>query len=115
MRPLFSLTALLLGLVMAAPLAHAHGSKPGHSQKAVTEAQAVEAAKKAVATMVKEKAVEESWTAAEVASAAKKASADGSEWVVAFKNSKAADAAKGTLYVFLSLTGDYVAANYTGR
>ena len=32
-----------------------------------------------------------------------------------FKNPAVSDPAKGTLYVFLSLPGNYIAANFTGQ
>lgn len=37
------------------------------------------------------------------------------EWVVVFVNDKIADTDKQKLYVFLTLGGDYIAANYTGK
>ncbi|MBC7781920.1 MAG: hypothetical protein H7125_17640 [Proteobacteria bacterium] len=39
----------------------------------------------------------------------------GKEWKVSFKNPVAKDKAKDTLYVFLSLPGNYIAANFTGQ
>ena len=58
--------------------------------------------------------VDPSW--AEVAPASGKLNKRmfGDEWVVAFNNPKIEDTAKQTLYVFLSLGGEYKATNYTG-
>jgi hypothetical protein len=39
----------------------------------------------------------------------------GKEWKVTFKNPVAADKHKQTLYVFLSLPGNVIAANHTGK
>jgi len=39
----------------------------------------------------------------------------GKEWKVSFGNPTAADPSKSTLYVFLSLPGNYIASNFTGR
>ena len=39
----------------------------------------------------------------------------GKEWKVTFKNPAVSDPAKGTLYVFLTLPGNYIAANFTGQ
>ncbi len=37
------------------------------------------------------------------------------EWVVTFKNAKATDKAKQTLYVFVTLDGTLAGANFTGQ
>jgi hypothetical protein len=37
------------------------------------------------------------------------------EWVVTFQNTTEFDASKRTLYVFLTESGDYIAANFTGK
>ena len=37
------------------------------------------------------------------------------EWVVSYKNHAVEDKSKQTLYVFLSVTGEYLAANFTGK
>ena len=39
----------------------------------------------------------------------------GKEWKVTFKNPAVSDPAKGALYVFLTLPGNYIAANFTGQ
>lgn len=39
----------------------------------------------------------------------------GKEWKVTFRNPRVTDAAKQTLYVFLSLPGNVLAANFTGK
>lgn len=39
----------------------------------------------------------------------------GKEWKVAFKNPQVTDTAKQTLYVFLSLPGNILAANFSGK
>ena len=37
------------------------------------------------------------------------------EWKLSFKNPAEKDAAKQTLYMFYSLTGNFIAANFTGK
>lgn len=39
----------------------------------------------------------------------------GKEWKVSFRNPAAADQGKQTLYVFLSMPGNVLAANFTGK
>jgi hypothetical protein len=107
-------TAVLLGLA-AAPAARAHGDKPGHTHHQITQKQAGEFAKLVVAAMVREEAVAPSWNKATLTSAAKKKRGHTTEWVVVFDNPAETDAAKRTLYVFLDLEGEYIAANHSGR
>lgn len=37
------------------------------------------------------------------------------EWVVIFNNQKISESDKQKLYVFLTLNGEYIAANHTGN
>jgi hypothetical protein len=37
------------------------------------------------------------------------------EWVAVFVNDEITDPDKRTLYIYLTLGGDYIAANYTGE
>lgn len=39
----------------------------------------------------------------------------GKEWLVTFKNPNARDKAQETLYMFFTLTGNFIAANFTGK
>ncbi|CKT62042.1 Uncharacterised protein [Mycobacterium tuberculosis] len=39
----------------------------------------------------------------------------GKEWKVSFKNAAVTEANKSTLYVFLSLPGNYIASNFSGK
>ena len=52
---------------------------------------------------------------AKPAKAEKKTFAKGPEWVVSFNNDKIKNKTKQTLYIFYSLNGHYIAANYTGK
>ncbi|MDH5377166.1 MAG: DUF6488 family protein, partial [Gammaproteobacteria bacterium] len=64
---------------------------------------------------VKAGKIEESWAGTKPATVEKKTFSQGPEWVVSFSNKKVADASKQTLYMFYSLDGHYIAANYTGN
>jgi hypothetical protein len=61
--------------------------------------------------LVSIKKVEASWKGASAKSVEQK----GTEWLVTFENPKAKDKEKTLLYVFLKASGDFVAANFTGR
>ena len=39
----------------------------------------------------------------------------GQEWKVTFKNASAQDKTKATLYMFFTLPGNFIAANFTGQ
>ena len=114
MRTLFAL-AFALTLALSPTLAVAHGPGARHSHKPLSQSEAVDAAKKVVKTMVSEKAVDPSWTKASVSGAEKRAREDKTEWVVILDNTAVSDESKRRLYVFLSETGEYLAANHSGR
>jgi hypothetical protein len=91
---------------------HDHGS---HSHDPVSKSQAEEAAIKSVEKLVSKRKIADSWKGVKVATSEKKKFGTKEEWVVTFKNEKVSDPNKQTLYVFLTLTGDYIAANFTGQ
>jgi hypothetical protein len=112
MRTLF---AFALVLALSSTLAVAHGPGAKHSHKPLSQSQAVDAAKKVVKTMVSDKAVDASWTKASVSGAEKRVREDKTEWVVILNNTAISEESKQRLYVFLSETGEYLAANHSGR
>lgn len=114
------LKTLLLGLIIVfSPVAvmagsgHDHGHS--HSNAPVDEATAKANATNSVAALVESKKLESSWTSITASSAEKKTLEGNTEWVVVFVNNSIADTDKQTLYVFLTLTGEYIAANHTGK
>lgn len=108
-------TALLAGGNHDHGHSHGHDHGHGHSHAPVDQKQAEKAAIKSVARLVKQGKIDSSWKSVSVAMAEKKKFGGKMEWVVSFKNDKISDSSKQTLYVFLSLTGRYIAANYTGK
>ena len=109
---LFSLFMLLASPVFAGA-GHDHGH--GHSHDPVTKAQAEEIATKTVAKLVNRGKIDESWNAVGVSTSEQKKFGKNMEWVIVFINKQVADPEKQTLYIFLTLTGEYLAANYTGN
>lgn len=110
------LLGFILGLLPITAMAgsgHDHGHS--HSNAPVNQATATTTATTIVAEFVKRKKLGESWASIKAGSVEKKEYKGSSEWVVSFVNDKITDPAKRTLYVFLTLTGDYIAANYTGN
>ena len=59
--------------------------------------------------------LEKSWDAVKSTGATQKDFGKGMEWTVTFKNEKVSDKEKQTLYVYYTLTGNYLATNFTGK
>ncbi len=117
-RVLFiSLLFALCSPVVFAGENHDHGHDDGHSHShdPVSQSQAEEAAVKRIEKLVSKRKIADSWKDAKVVGAEKKKFGNKEEWVVSFKNENVSDPGKQTLYIFLSLTGDYIAANFTGK
>lgn len=116
MRYLISTLASLF-VLLASPVyagaGHDHGH--GHSHEPVTQVEAEEIAANSVAKLVQRKKIDGSWSTVAVHSSEQKEFGGQMEWVVIFKNEKVTDPEKQTLYVFLTLEGRYLAANYTGN
>lgn len=116
MKRLLSLAAAL-ALAATAPAFPAFAHPEGHGEETTTipQGNAEAKAKTIVDTMIARELLEPSWKGLPPASASlREGGSGGLEWVVVFKNPKAKDAAKRTLYVFLSNDGIYLAANHTG-
>jgi hypothetical protein len=113
---------LLFMLVFTAstPLAttvYAHGTDHGPTAptaEPISEKKASEIATNIVESIIQKRKIDKSWIKVKPAETVKKQFANRQEWVVAFKNPAVDDKSKQTLYVFLSLTGEYLAANFTG-
>jgi hypothetical protein len=114
------LKMLLLGLFLslcpvAAMAGGGHDHDHGHSHTPVDQSAAKANATKIVAALVERKKLDESWASITASSVEQRMFNGNPEWVAAFVNDKIADTDQQTLYVFLTLGGDYIAANYTGN
>jgi hypothetical protein len=99
------------GALACARTVHAH---PGHGDE-ISREQAVRRATTEVERLAEHGRIDKSWPIeARLESAEIADRPSGQEWVVVFGNATA-PAPQSTLYVFLSLTGEYLAANFTGR
>lgn len=112
-------TTLLLSLLFCAPAmagsGHSHDADGGHSFNPISSDEAINRASNKVKQLADAGKIDATWSGIKAASAEKKTYSHGPEWVVIFKNDKASDAEKQTLYLFYSLDGHYIAANYTGN
>ena len=95
---------------------HKHGPGGSHTHKAVsiTKKEAEAAAKDVAGLLVKKGKLKKGWLQAGVKTVSKKKFKNETEWVVTLENAKA-EKSKQTLYVFLSLTGEYLGANFSGK
>ncbi len=110
--------SIILGFLSSTVMAgggHDHGHGHSHSNIAVNQVTAKANATKIVAALTQRKKLDESWASTTASSVEKKVFKGNPEWVVIFNNDKITDPAKQKLYVFLTLGGDYIAANYSGK
>lgn len=106
--------SLVVTLFSCASLAGA-GHDHGHSHEPVTQQQAEQAATRVVSTLAARGVIDKSWNSSTVEKSEQKTFSGQPEWVVSYKNDSVSDPEKRTLYIFLTLAGDYIAANYTGK
>ena len=116
MKTFIALSALVSSL-LAAPtaLADAGGSCHFHGNKPANEAVVSDCAAKRKAALVKAGKLDASWQAVKLDKMEQVDGKKGKEWKVTFKNPAVTDASKQTLYVFFSLPGNFIAANFTGQ
>lgn len=113
-KTLFLLLTLgLFSVTVTAGGNHEHGHS--HSNTPVNQTAAESKAAKIVAGFIADKKLAESWSSVKVNSAEKISFKGNNEWQIIFVNKAVADTKKQKLYVFLTLGGDYIAANYTGN
>ena len=109
----------LLSLFISAPVLAGPGNDDGHghshSQGPVSSDEVIKRATKKVIQMAKAGKIDALWSTTKASAAEQKIYAKGPEWVIRFNNDKLTDTTKQTLYMFFSLDGHYIAANYTGN
>lgn len=66
-----------------------------------------------VERLVKSKKIDASWSSSTYAKSEKKKFGKKVEWIVIFENKSGVKGKK--IYIFLNLSGEYIAANFTGR
>jgi len=110
---LFSFILSIYSFTVLAGSGHDHGHS--HDQTPVTQDQVKVNAAKFVSGLVEKKSLETSWASIKPKSIEEKVFKGQKEWVAVFVNNKISDPAKRTLYIFMTLGGKYIAANYTGK
>ena len=124
MKKLTTISLLAVALAFVNPAyagsGHAHDkdgghSNHGHSHGPINSKDAENKAVGMLAGLIKKGVLDTNWGGINPATTEKKTFSKGPEWVVSFKNDQVKDKAKQTLYIFYSLDGHYIAANYTGK
>ena len=114
--------ALLISLVLSSLLfctqaiagsGHDHGHS--HAQVPVDKETVEKNSVKVINELIETSKLDKSWASIAVNSSEKKAVNGGTEWLVTFVNQKITDTKKQKLYIFLTLGGEYIAANHTGK
>lgn len=101
--------------ISAPVFASAGGSCHFHGNKAASEATVVTCAvqrKDALATSGK---IDAAWKAVKQEKIEQVEGKKGKEWKVTFKDPAAKDKTKETLYMFFTMSGNFIAANFTGQ
>ncbi len=108
------LLGLLFTLQASAGAGHDHGEAHDHALPAITSEKATQNAFKLIQRLVKKEKLAKSWLQAKATKTEKKSYKKGPEWVVLYRNTAIKDTEKQNLYVFYSLSGQYIAANHSG-
>lgn len=105
------MSRLLLLLILFLPIELlAHGG--AHH---IDKLEAEQKARLIVDKLVEKNKLAPSWKNASLQLSLKKRFRTEPEWVVSFENKTVKDPGKQTLYIFLSETGAYIAANFSGK
>ena len=88
---------------------HFHGAKPS------TEATVVGCANQRKESLVGSGKIDKSWQAIKHAKAEMVDGKKNREWRVTFNDAAAKDKSRETLYMFFTLPGNFIAANFTGQ
>ncbi len=92
---------------------HEHADGHGHDHAAdLSQGRVIEKASGYVAKLVDKGNLDASWQGVSPAEVKEN---DAHEWVVTFFNPDIEDPEKQTLYMFLTMSGKYIAANFTGK
>lgn len=91
------------------------GSGHSHGGPDVNKAMAQTIASNAVASFTKRNKLDKSWASITASSVEQRMFKGNPEWVAVFVNDKITDAEKRKLYVFLTMGGDLLGANFSGK
>ncbi len=94
---------------------HGHNHKYEALKNEIDKTSVEKIAKKEVKRLASQKKIPKSWKSMPISKIGKTHYGDTNDWVVGFNNPKIKDKTKRTLYIFVSVKGKIVGANYTGK
>ena len=116
MKKLIITAAAFATLALAAPV---YGSEGGnchfHGNTPAKEAAVISCASQRKDTLLASGKIDAAWKALKHDKIEQVDGKKGKEWTVTFKDPAVKDKAKETLYVFFTLPGNFIAANFTGQ
>ncbi len=118
MKPLRTLLVLSTLAFSTHAFAHSDHAPPMQVAKCKAECtkdEVLDGAKKFLPELVGNAKLEASWKDAVASIPEQKKTGDVSEWLVTFKNDKATDKAKQTIYMFITTNGALAGVNFTGK
>ena len=116
MKTLICACALSLSLFAApAALADVGDSCHFHGNKPATEAVVTACGNQRKATLVKTGKLDASWQTVKLDKAELVEGKKGKEWKISFKDAAAQDKTKENLYMFFTQSGNFIAANHSGK
>ncbi|MFC3051846.1 DUF6488 family protein [Kordiimonas pumila] len=105
-------TLLSVCLLVAATFsANAH---PGGHGGVIPEDEAAMIATQQITRLVDAEKLPSSWALSKLEKVELREDEEANEYIVVFTNPKATDPTQQTLYIFLTESGEYIAANYSG-
>ncbi len=110
---LLAIFTLGFGAPVMAGAGHDHGHSHAHTP--VNQETAQKNAGKVISSLVEREKIDKSWAQVKARSVEKKVVNGQTEWLTIFFNEKIANPEEQTLYVFLTIGGEYIAVNYSGK
>jgi hypothetical protein len=115
MKTQLTAIALLLATLAGPAQADEGGSCHFHGSKPATPETVAGCATQRKAQLVKQGKLDATWSAAKAGAPEQVDGKKGREWKLSFQNPAAPDQSKQTLYMFYTLPGNFIAANFTGQ
>ena len=116
MKRILSIASLVVAFaVTPSAFANEGGGCHFHGKKPAAEATVLGCAAQRKDALIASGKIDKSWQAVKHDNAEMAEGAKGKEWKVTFKDTAAKDKAKETLYMFFTLPGNFIAANFSGK
>lgn len=115
MRTLSSVTLALLVSLGGSALAGPGGTCHFHGNNPVSKDTVVGCAEKEKMRLIEKGSIAPTWKAVTHTGIEQVDGREGKEWRIVYSDPANADKAKANLYMFFSIPGNFIAANFTGK